>query len=122
MLPKILIVDDEKDFTEIAGTMLSFYDYEAVKVNDPAKVIEELEKQKISLVITDLMMPHLDGFSLIHKIRSHEKYREVPILVLSAKMLTDEERKFLMQQKVHLLLKPFDPQGLVSLIQSLIQD
>ena len=120
MSKKILLIDDEKDFTELTGTLLGFHDLDVMTVNDPVAVEALLEAHDYALVVTDLMMPHLDGFDVIRKVRAKQKYADTPIMVLSAKALTDAERKFLLQQKVHVLTKPFEPQGLVEKITQLI--
>ena len=120
MAKKILLIDDEKDFTELTGTLLGFHELDVSTVNDPVAVENLLDTQDYALVVTDLMMPNLDGFDVIRKVRSRAKYAETPILVLSAKALTDAERKFLLQQKVHVLTKPFEPQGLVEQITRLL--
>lgn len=110
---KVLIIDDEFDFTELIETLLKFHDLDARACNDPSEAIKRLEQEHFDLVVSDLMMPDLDGFVLIEKMRGVTGYRDAPIIVLSAKMLTDQERKFLLKNKVHFLTKPFDPQVLV---------
>lgn len=108
-----MLIDDEKDFTELIGTLLGFHNLDVDTLNDPAEVAESLSKKKYALIVTDLMMPDIDGFSLIRELRRRDDYREVPVIVISAKPLTDEERKFLFQNKIRFLPKPFDPHALV---------
>ena len=117
---KILIVDDEVDFVEITSAMLGFYDYNVVAFTNPAEVTDAIQKEVFSLIVTDLMMPQINGFQLIEKIRALANYKETPIIVLSAKTLSDEERKFILKNKVNLIVKPFEPQGLVDQIQNLL--
>lgn len=121
MPKRILIIDDEIDFTEVVSTLLRFHDFEVDTFNDPTFVLEALQKNHYDLIVSDLMMPHIDGFELIQKIQAMEKYRQSPIIVLSAKVLTDEERKFLFKNKVHCLPKPFEPRGLVEQICQLME-
>lgn len=118
---RILIVDDEVDFVELTSTMLGFYDYHVVAFSDPTHVIDALQKENHTLIVTDLMMPQVSGFQLIEKIRALAVYNVTPIIALSAKTLSDEERKFLLQNNVSLMVKPFEPQGLVDQIQNLLQ-
>lgn len=120
-MPKVLLIDDEKDFTELAGVLLDFHNIEVEAVNDPRLVEEKLRTSPYDIVVTDLMMPHLNGFQLIERIRKNEKYHNKPILVLTAKPLTDEERKFLFQNNVSCMTKPFEPLGLVEQIQELVK-
>lgn len=118
---KILIVDDEVDFVEITSAMLGFYDYHVVAFTDPTLVLAALQKEAYALIVTDLMMPKVNGFQLIEMIRALEGYQITPLIVLSAKTLSDEERKFILKNKVNLIVKPFEPQGLVDQIQNLLQ-
>lgn len=120
MSGKILLVDDEVDFTELAATLLRFHDFEVDAFNEASPIVGLIEKNNYDVIVTDLMMPDLDGFKLIQTIRTLPAYAQIPIIVLSAKILTDEERKFLMQNKIHFVMKPFEPQDLVEKIGKLI--
>ncbi len=120
MNKKILLIDDEVDFTEVVSTLLRFHDFDVEVFNDPIEVEPTLDKNNYDLIVTDLMMPHLSGFELIDLIQKKEKYKNVPIIVLSAKSMTDSERKTLLQAKTHCLTKPFDTRTLVDLICELV--
>lgn len=119
---RILFIDDEPDFTEMTGTLLSFHDFEVDTFNESTKVEEAIRKKQYDLVVTDLMMPAVDGFQLVSMLRKRKEYQKIPIIALSAKTLLDEERKFLLQNKVHFLTKPFEPQGLVEKIRDFLAD
>lgn len=119
---KILLLDDEIDFTELTGTLLEFHDFQVRTYNDPELMLNELEKEHYDLIVTDLMMPNIDGFEVIKQIKEKEGYKSTPIIVLSAKPLTDEERKFLFKNKVLFLMKPFEPLGLVEEIKQLLSE
>lgn len=120
MAKKILLIDDEPDFTELIRTLLGFHGLQVDVFNDPAPVAANIQTTKYDLIVSDLMMPGLDGFQLVDKIRSQTAYKKTPVIVLSAKTLTDDERKTLMNHQVHFLTKPFEPQGLVEQIQQLL--
>ena len=117
---RILLIDDEPDFTELVGTLLSFHDFTVDTFNQATHVGEIVAKNKYDLIVTDLMMPQTDGFQLITEVRGLPQYQNTAIIVLSAKTLSDPERKFLLQQKVHFLSKPFEPQELVEKISQLL--
>lgn len=116
----ILIVDDEVDFTEIISTLLDFHDFQVDTTNDPQKVMVELSEHQYDLIVTDLMMPGLDGFQLIENLRADPKYHNIPVIVLSAKVLSDAERKRLLVSNVSFLPKPFEPHGLVEKITQML--
>lgn len=120
MAKKILLVDDEKDFTELTGTLLQFHDLNVDTINDPIAVAESLGKNKYDLIVTDLMMPGLNGFELITQLRQKTDYARTPVVVILAKILTDDERKQLLKNDVHFIMKPFEPETLVDLIVKLL--
>jgi DNA-binding response OmpR family regulator len=117
---KILLLDDEPDFTELLQALLEFHDFEVTILNDPRALEKTLDGTTFDVIVTDLMMPEIDGFSVVRSVRSREVYKTTPLLVLSAKMLDETERKDLLQQEVHLVTKPFEPQGLVERIEELL--
>lgn len=116
----ILIVDDERDFTEIISTLLDFHDFNVDTINDSSEVLSVLKKAPYDLIVTDLMMPGMDGFELVAKLRDDPHYKTIPVIVLSAKVLSDDERKRLMLSNVTFLTKPFEPQGLVEKISQML--
>jgi DNA-binding response OmpR family regulator len=121
MAKRILMIDDENDITELMKTLLSFHDFEVDAFNDPQEVEKAVNENNYDLVMTDLMMPKMDGFAVVRMLRDKESYAKTPVIVLSAKTLDDEERKSLLHSDVHFLTKPFDPQSLVDMINELIE-
>jgi len=119
---KILLIDDEKDFTDLIGTLLGFHDHQVDAFNDPTQVESAIQSNHYALIVTDLMMPDLDGFALVEKIRAQEAYQRIPIIVLSAKILEDDDRKFLLRHHAHFMVKPFEPIGLVEQINRLLAE
>lgn len=80
-MKKILVADDEKELVELLSLYLE-KDYEVIKAYDGIEALEFFCHTSISLAIVDIMMPNMDGYHLIKKIR--EKYN-IPIIVISAK-------------------------------------
>ncbi len=117
---KILLIDDEVDFTEVVGTLLRFHDFDVDTINEPLLAPEAINKNNYDLIVSDLMMPDINGFELVEKIRTMPRYKDTPIITLSAKLLNDEERKQLLHHGVHCLSKPFEPSGLVDQICQLL--
>jgi DNA-binding response OmpR family regulator len=116
---QLLLLDDERDFGELTGTMLEFYDYAVSIFDDPRQALEDINQKKYDVIVTDLMMPHMNGFQVLESIRKIDQNKNTPVIVLTAKTLTDDERKLLFQNQAHFLIKPFEPHGLVDLIQKI---
>lgn len=113
---RICLIDDERDFTELAGTLLGFQGYTVVTYNDSKEGLAAVRNANFDAVVVDIMMPQMDGLTVMRALRQsgHEK---APLFALSAKRLSDEERKFLLTNDIHFVQKPFEPRRLVELIR-----
>lgn len=99
---------------------LKFLGYKVVLAVDGMDAIEKIPGENIDLVITDLNMPNIDGFSLIEHVRAIEEYKDIPIIVLSS--LTEEcdiERSIEMGANSY-LMKPFNTQVIQSEVKRLL--
>ncbi|OGQ68103.1 MAG: hypothetical protein A3F89_01275 [Deltaproteobacteria bacterium RIFCSPLOWO2_12_FULL_50_11] len=117
---KILMIDDEPDFTELISTLLQFHQFSVDAYNDPKEIVGKIDQKNYDLVICDLMMDGIDGFEICRRFRKMERYKDTPFIVLSGKTLTDEERKSLLELKVHFVPKPFEPNKLVEKVRKLL--
>ncbi|MCF6271202.1 MAG: response regulator transcription factor [Melioribacteraceae bacterium] len=90
MKTKILIVDDEKDIVEFIQYNLEQEGFQVIKAYNGKEAIERI-KEKPDLVVLDVMMPGLDGYEVCKKIRTKEKYKNIPILFLTAKISEQDE-------------------------------
>ena len=112
---RICLIDDEADFTELTGTLLGFHGYDVSTYNNPVEGLQEATKTSFDALVVDIMMPELDGLSIMRTLREGA-YPSTPLFALSAKRLSDDERKFLLEKKIHYVQKPFEPRRLVDLI------
>src|SRR5690242_9906929 len=80
----ILVVDDEIAITESLCEVLAEAGHEAVSAGDGQEGLEVFEKKNPDLVVTDVMMPKLDGRQMVREIRSRPEGRDVPIILMSA--------------------------------------
>lgn len=116
---KFLVAEDDKDINKVVCTYLEKYGYEYVTCFDGKEALEEFESQHFDMVISDIMMPNINGFDLAKEIRNINK--DIPILFLTA---LDEKRA---QQKGYRLgiddyvVKPFDADLLMLRVQALLR-
>ncbi len=87
----ILLVDDDPKTLELLEEILRKAGYETQSVQSGAKALEVLSSKIVSAVLLDLMMPSMDGFELIRHMREQATLKELPIFVMTAKTLTQEE-------------------------------
>lgn len=117
MSKKILFIDDEKDLTDLAGLYLRSHGIDAHGCNDPAQALSRMQQERFDIVFVDLMMFPMDGITLLRELRQDPYYTHIPLFVLSAKILSNEERKELMTLRIRFLAKPIHPRDLLKKIQ-----
>ena len=82
--PSILIVDDEFGLAEMLRDMLRESGFEVTLAINGGLALEILEEGKVDLVLTDMMMPVMDGAELAAAMRNHDRYRAIPIIMMTS--------------------------------------
>lgn len=103
---KILVVDDEPEIVELLQIYLEMQGHKAVGAYDGAQALALWRENRFDMVLTDIMMPQVDGYHLVEKIRSESN---IPILFLTAKTDVLDRVKGLQIGADDYILKPFDP-------------
>lgn len=107
----VLVVDDHPEIREyISGLIID--DYIVRQAVNGKEALSILTKGKVDAVITDLMMPLLDGFGLIEQMKQREELKRIPVLVVSARTTEEDKMKVLEQGVGDFLAKPFQPEEL----------
>ena len=119
MLPKILLVDDEEDILEFLERILRT-NYTIFKAEDGAQALEILATEAIQLVVSDVMMPEMDGFELCKAIKSNFDYSHIPVILLTAKNTIQSKVQGLELGADAYIEKPFSKEHLQAQIASLI--
>lgn len=105
----ILVVEDFRSILELLEITLSFKGYPVITASNGQEAMEQIAKQRPALVITDILMPKMDGYALVYELRSHPKTRQIPIIFLSATYVTPEDKEFALGLgAVRFLEKPVD--------------
>ncbi len=114
---KILIVDDDRDFVEILYARLSSFGYEIITAGDGVEGLEKVRSSTPDLIILDIMMPRMDGYDLCRLLKFDEKYKAIPVIMLTAKS-QDIDR--VMGNKVgadEYITKPFEIKDLIGKVR-----
>ena len=83
---KILIIDDEEDFCYFVKKNLeAISNYEIIVANKGKKGIQIARKEKPDLILLDIMMPGIDGFEVLKRLKANEKTHNIPVIMLTAK-------------------------------------
>jgi CheY-like chemotaxis protein len=112
----VLIVDDEPDITSVLADLLGDEGFDVRVAGDGRQALDAMAKKKPDLLITDLMMPRMDGHTLIRDVRGSEVLRDLPILVMSAGTLD----KSLVTPKTRFLPKPFELERMLEVLSELL--
>ena len=115
-MTKILLVDDEPDIVEFLKYNLEQNGYNVIVGHDGLEALKKLSENP-DLIVLDIMMPHLDGYEVYQKIRENKKFRDVPIIFLTAKSGETDEIKGLELGASDFIQKPISPKKLIARIK-----
>lgn len=90
---KILIAEDEDDLREMYSMALQAKGFEVLQAENGVQALEWLEKKygEISLILLDIVMPEMDGFETLEKVKADERFRKIPVIV-STNLDNDEDK------------------------------
>lgn len=117
LMAKILVVDDEIKIREIIKEYAEFEGYEVAQAEDGMQAVEMVKNQDFDIIIMDVMMPKLDGYSACKEIR---KIKQIPVIMLSAR---GEEYDKLFGFEIGVddyVVKPFSPKELMARIRAVL--
>lgn len=118
---KILVADDNRNIIELVKMEFEILDYDVVTAYDGEEALKKIEKENPDLVILDVMMPKMNGFDLCMKLRDNPTYKDLPIVMLTAK--GQEKDKFWGRQvgADEYVTKPFEPEVLEQIVHNLLE-
>ncbi len=117
-MTQILVVDDDPHIREMVGHFLQQEGWNVVEASEGEGAMRVLEETQVDLVILDIMMPGMDGWTLCRELREHY---EMPLLMLTAKGETSQIVKGFELGTDDYLVKPFDPLVLIARVKALLK-
>ncbi|WKZ38584.1 MAG: response regulator [Anaerolineales bacterium] len=118
----LLVVEDIPDILALLETTLKFKGYRVETAVNGQDAIELIEKEAPTLVITDILMPRMDGFSLVHRLRIEPKTRDIPVIFLSATYVAPEDKAFALDiGATRFMEKPVVIEDFLALIEDLLK-
>ncbi len=117
MSKKILVVDDEDIIRRFISIQLPKWGYEVKEAIDGIQALERLGQEDFNLIICDIMMPNMNGWQFLRKVRENPKTKDIPVIILTVK---DEDSDMLKGYELgaaYYITKPFDIVEIISGIQ-----
>jgi two-component system alkaline phosphatase synthesis response regulator PhoP len=118
--PRILVADDEPALLRLLEFVLGRRGYMIQGVTNGNAAVEVLKTESPDLVILDVMMPGLDGYEVLTFIRETPRLEGLPVVMLTARAQLDDIQRGLTLGADAYLAKPFDPEELLSVVESLL--
>jgi len=126
-MAKILIVDDDPDMRLAIGSVLKSRSYEVIEACDGEEALAKLKEEKPDLMLLDLLMPKMDGFSVVKELRNAGKheYPDTPILIVSSIKEDASQRRYELElgQRLDIddyIEKPIEPFGLLQRVEKIL--
>jgi len=116
----VLVVDDEISYTGVVQEILSTYGLNAVISHRAEDALAILDSLRPRLILLDMMMPEMDGLTLLRAIRARPAFRETPVIMVSAKVMPDERQAALEAGATDFLAKPFRARELRAAIRPFV--
>jgi two-component system cell cycle sensor histidine kinase/response regulator CckA len=118
---RVLIADDNNDNLYLLETLLKGNGYEVSAAHDGAEALERLESKGAGLIISDILMPGMDGFQFCRAVRGDDRFRNIPFVFYTATYITDKDRDFALGLGANLfIVKPADPDEFIGIIRELL--
>ncbi len=117
----LLVAEDNPDILNLLDTTLKFGGHRVVTACNGQEALEAIARELPALVITDVLMPKLDGFGLVHRLRINPETREIPVVFVTATYVMPEDREFALSIGVtRFIEKPVDIEKFLSVISELL--
>ena len=119
--PLILIADDRSSSRELLRTVLQRAGYDVMEADDGEVALEAARTGHPDLILLDLQMPRLDGYGVIAQLRADERFRDLPVLALTATAMRGDREKIMAAGFTDYLSKPAGPDLLRDAVARLLK-
>jgi DNA-binding response OmpR family regulator len=117
---RVLVADDEPPIRLLCQVNLSIAGMDVLQATDGEEALELARTGRPDIVLLDLMMPRVDGWTVAQELRSDERTKEIPIVFLTARATANDRRRAEELGALGYVLKPFDPVGLAPLVTDVV--
>jgi DNA-binding response OmpR family regulator len=116
MAKKILVIDDDPHIVELLKNRLMACSYQVATAHDGEEGLEQVRKENPDLIIVDVLMPKMDGYTFVRTLKRSDPTKAIPVIVLTAKDKMKE--LFELEGVKDYMVKPYRPEDLLKKIRS----
>jgi CheY-like chemotaxis protein len=102
---RVMIIDDDTDSLDLASAAIEDSGYKIITARSGREALEKLARERPDAIILDLMLPEMDGFEVVHRLSLNPDWRTIPVILLTARSLSSEERRAVDVGTVRLIQK-----------------
>jgi two-component system response regulator VicR len=119
-MKKIMVVDNEPDIVDLTRTVLELGGYEVATAYSGEECLRYLEKEKVDLILLDIMMPGMSGWDVFNRIK--KKSKDVKVAFMSVLEISDKRKQVLIEEGLaDYIMKPFDKDTLLDRIDHMLK-
>jgi CheY-like chemotaxis protein len=119
--PTVYFIDDSATMREVIKIAFRRENINVITCADAASALAQFEQNRPDVVITDVIMPELDGYSVCSQIKQHPEFSETPVVLMSGVVNKSVADKAVSVKADELIRKPFQPQELIARVKSLLE-
>jgi len=121
-MARVFVIDDDQIVRRLAGAILERGGHEVVSLEDGQAALNALEHSTPDIIVTDLMMPRMDGFELLRRLRADARWSELPVIVLTARVTAGDLKQAGQVGVSYFLTKPFTSAQLLNAVTATLQN
>ncbi|MBA7585384.1 Sensor histidine kinase RcsC [subsurface metagenome] len=119
---KILIVEDNEDSRNLLVKQLLAYGHEIAAAADGVEALEQALKETPDIIVSDILMPRMDGYQLCHECKQNDKLKDIPFAFYTATYTSDEDEKFALSLGANTFIrKPTEPDAFVQILSQVFE-
>jgi DNA-binding response OmpR family regulator len=119
---KIMVIDDEPDIVKLVKISLEMANFEVIEAFSGKEALEKVQKIVPDLFLLDIMMPEMNGYEVCQVLKTQDRTRHVPVVMLTAKGQKGDAEQGLKVGANDYIIKPFDPYELGEQIHEMLQE
>jgi DNA-binding response OmpR family regulator len=110
---RVLVVDDEDDIRELCRVNLEFEGFDVIDARDGPSAIDKATRQRPDVIVLDLMMPEMDGWEVLRRLKEDDATADIPVVMLTARTGEEDQMRGWQEGILEYVSKPFNPLSLV---------